>query len=88
MIRNMSKKISVRRCSVKNVLLQILQNSQEDTCKTDLKVNLKMNLKIDSSSVVFSCESCEIFMKTYFLEHRRTAASAIDIDAKYSHTGQ
>ena len=83
MIRNMSKKISVRRRSVKNVLLKILQNSQEDTCKIDLKVNLKMNLKIDSSSVVFPCESCENFKNTYFVEHRRTAASAIDIDGTY-----
>ena len=66
----------VRRCSVKNVLLKILQNSQEGTCKIDLKVNLKMNLKIDSRSVVFSCESCEIFQNTYFLEHRWTDASA------------
>ena len=82
------QKTYCRSSSVKNVLLKILQNSQEDTCKIDLKVNLKMNLKIDSSSVVLSCESCEIVMKTYFLEHRRTAASAIDIDAKYSHTGQ
>ena len=34
---------------------------------------------------MFSCESCEIFKNTYFLERRRTAASAIDIDAKHSH---
>ena len=68
--------------------LKISQNSQENTGKIDLKVNLKMNLEIDSSSVVFSCESCEIFKNTHFLEHRRTAASAIDIEAKYSHTGQ
>ena len=38
-----------------------------------------MNLKTDSSTVVFSCESCEIFKR------QQTAASAIDIDAKYSH---
>ena len=47
-----------------------------------------MNLKVDSSTVVFSCESCEILKNTYFVEHRRTAASAIGIDAKYSHPGQ
>ena len=48
----------VRRCSVK-----FSQNSQEETCKIDLKINLKINLKLDSSTVVFSCESCEIFKK-------------------------
>ena len=77
-----------RRCSVKKVLLKILQNSQEETCKIDLKINFRMNLKIDSSTVVFSCKSCEIFKNTYFVEHRQTAASAIDIDAKCSHPGQ
>ena len=47
-----------------------------------------MNLKIDSSTVVFFCESCEIFKNTYFVEHWRTAASTINIDAKYSLPGQ
>ena len=47
-----------------------------------------MNLKIHSSTVVFSYESCGIFKDTYFVEHRRTAASAIDIDAKYLYPGQ
>ena len=47
-----------------------------------------MNLKMDSSTVVFSCESCEIFKNPYFVEHQRTAASATDIDTKYSHSGQ
>ena len=52
-IKRPTAEAAVRRCSVKNVLLKILQNSQEDTCKIDLKVNFKMNLKIDSSSVMF-----------------------------------
>ena len=43
-----------------------------------------MNLKMDSSTVVFSCESCEIFKNPYFVEHQRTVVSAIDIDTKYS----
>ena len=46
--------------------LKNFAKKQENTCKIDLKVNLKMNLKTDSSSVVFSCESCEIFQNTYF----------------------
>ena len=76
------------RCSVKKVLLKISQNPQEDPCKIDLKMNLKMNLKIGSSTVEFFCESCEIFKNTYFVEHRQTAASTIDIDARYSLPGQ
>ena len=32
--------------------------------KIDSEINLKMNLKIDSSTVVFSCESCETFKNT------------------------
>ena len=47
-----------------------------------------MNLKIDPSTEVFSCESCETFKSTYFVEHQQTAASAIYIDAKHSHPGQ
>ena len=65
----------VRSYSVKKVLVKISQNSQEDTCKIDLKTNLKMNLKMHSCTVVFSCESCKILK----------IASAIDIGAKYSH---
>ena len=47
-----------------------------------------MNLKIDSSTVVLSCESCEIFKNAFFVEHQRMAASAIDIEVKYSRPGQ
>ena len=59
----------IRRRPVKKVILKILQNSQEDTCKIDLKINLQRNLKIDSSTVVFTCESCEIFKNFFFVEH-------------------
>ena len=45
-----------------------------------------MNLKINSSTE--SCESCGIFKNTFFVERQRTAASAIDIEAKYSHPSQ
>ena len=74
--------------SVKKALLKNSQNSQEATCKIDLKINLNMNLKIDSSTVLLSCESFEDFKNTCFVEHRWTAAFPIDTDAKYSHPGQ
>ena len=47
-------------------------------------MNLKMYLKIDSSTVVFFCEYCKIFKITFYIEHRRTASSVVNIDAKYS----
>ena len=37
---------------------------------------------------MFSCKPCETFKSTYFLEHLRMTAFAIDIDAKDSHPGQ
>ena len=45
-----------------------------------------MNLKLNSSTE--SCESCGIFKNNFFVERQQTAASAIDIDAKYSHPSQ
>ena len=47
-----------------------------------------MNLTINSSTVMFSFKPSESFKSTYFLEHLRTTAFAIDIDAKDSHPGQ
>ena len=47
-----------------------------------------MNLKIDSSIGLLTYESCETFKNTYFVEHRRAAASAIEFDKKSSHPGQ
>ena len=85
--KDLLQKPVVRRCSVKKVLLKISQISNF-SCKIDLKINFKINLKINSSTVVFSCESCGIFKNTYFVEHRQTAASATDINAKYSHPSQ
>ena len=37
---------------------------------------------------MFSFKPSESFKSTYFLEHLRTTAFAIDIDAKDSHPGQ
>ena len=41
----------VRRCSVKKVLLEILQNLQEGTCKIDLKINLNLKNRLQHSGV-------------------------------------
>ena len=78
----------IRTCSVKKVLLNISQNSQEDSFKINSKIDLKVNLMTNSRTVMFPCESCETFKNKFFVEHQRTAACAIDIDAKYSLPGQ
>ena len=60
-------------CSMKKVLLEILQNSQESTCArasflikfqtSDLQLNLKKTL-----AQVFYCEFYEISKSTFFME--------------------
>ena len=49
------------------MFLKISQNPQGKTC---VRVSF-----LRDSGVMFSCEFCEIFKNTYFLEHLRTAAS-------------
>ena len=56
----------VQRCSVKTVILKILQNSQENTC---VRVSLLIKLH------VFSYEFCEIFKNTFFYRTPPVAAS-------------
>ena len=46
----------VRRCFVKKVFLEILQNSQK-------------NIKKESLAQVFSCGFCEMSKNTFFTEH-------------------
>ena len=61
----------VRRCSVKEVLLKMLQNSQENTC---VRVCSLIKLQPKTWNVtkkevlaqVFSFEFCEIFWNAYF----------------------
>ena len=56
-----------RRRSVKEVFLEISQNSQENTCANFIKK--------ESLAQVFSCEFCEISKNTFFKEHLWTTAS-------------
>ena len=44
----------------KNVVSEILQNSQENTCASGLQLYLK-----EALAQVFSCEFCEISENTY-----------------------
>ena len=57
------------RCSIKKLLLAILQYSQETSA------GLQLDWK-ETLTQVFSCEHCKIFKNAHFEEHLRTAASA------------
>ena len=64
---------AVRRCSVKKVFLEILQNSQENNCVRDSFL-IKLQAKTISETDV-SREFCEISKNTFFTEHLRATAS-------------
>ena len=59
----------VQRCSVKKVVLEISQNSQENTC-----ASVSFLIKTRTLAQVFSCEFCEISKDTFFLRTRPVAA--------------
>ena len=69
---------------IKNVFLKISQISQENTCDRAsflIKLQAYNNLiKKESLAQVSSCEICEIFKKTFFIEHLRTTASIVPWD--------
>ena len=54
-------------CSVKKVFLEILQNSQENTCaRVSFLIKLQAGLqKKETLAQVFSCEFCEIFKNNF-----------------------
>ena len=62
-----------QRCSVKKVLLEISQNSQENTCaraffNKDAGLKACNFIKKEDLAQVFSCEFCEIPIKKVFLK--------------------
>ena len=56
-----------RRCSSKQVFLKIWQYSQENTISRNLFLNKVSDLRPPTQ--VFSCEYCEIFKNSFFIEH-------------------
>ena len=66
-------------CSIKKVVLRILQKSQENTC---VRVQYKLmpktcNLnKKETPTHVVSCEFREIFKNIFFVKHLRRCAPA------------
>ena len=65
----------IRRCSVKKVLLEISQNSQENTCARD-----SFLIKTDTLAQLFSCEFCEICNNTFSYRTPLVDASACEED--------
>ena len=60
---------AVRWCSVKEVFLEILQNSQENTCARDsflIKFQACNFVRNEPLAQVFSYEFCEISKNTFF----------------------
>ena len=65
-------KAVVQRCSVKKVLLEISQNSRENTCARVSPVPEPQAcnvIKKETLAQVFSCEFCEISKNIFFIEH-------------------
>ena len=70
----------VRRCSVKKVLLKFSQNSLEKRCA---RVSFLINLPKEILIQVFSCEFCEIFINTVFIEHLWWLLLYVNIPVNY-----
>ena len=82
LISDMHYRSRHRRCSVKKVFLENLENSQENSCATD---SFLMSLwKNESLAQVFSCEFSKT-KNTLFTEHLRTTASGFrsKLNVKY-----
>ena len=76
MILNTPYRSSRRRCSVKKVFLEILQNSQENTCaRASILIKFQAFIKIETLAQVFSCEFCEISKTTFSYRAPPVAAS-------------
>ena len=70
----------VQTCSLKKVFLEMLQNSQENTCaRVSFLINLPETcnfIKKESLAQVFYCEFCEISKSTFL--HRTLLVAASD----------
>ena len=71
----------VRKCSVKRLFLNILQNSEENTCA---RVSFYEKLQVDYcrkevAAHVFSYKIYEIFKNIFFKEHLRTTGSGYEV---------
>ena len=67
----------LRRCSVKKVFLEILQNSLENTCaRVSFLIKLQTSgLKKETLAQVFSCDFSKISKNTFYYRTVLVAAS-------------
>ena len=68
-------------CSIKKMFLEILQNSQENTCvRVSFLIKLRAEacnfIKKEALAQVFSCEFCKISENAFSCRTRPVAASA------------
>ena len=75
----------LQRCSVKKVFLEILQNSQQNTCaRVSFLITLQAEvcnfIKKETLAQVFSCEFCKISKTTFSHGTPPMAASADNIN--------
>ena len=82
-VRKCSSDIVTQRCCVKNVFLEILENSQENTrarvfllIKLHAPVSACNFIKKDTLVQMFSCEFCEISKNTFSYRTSLVAASS------------
>ena len=80
---------AVAQCSVKEVFLEISQNSEENTCaRVSFLIKLQawalQLYKRETLAQVFSFEFCEISKKTFFYRTALVAASIIDSSLSFS----
>ena len=74
------KEAVVWRCSVEKVFIDILQNSQENTCA---RVSFLTKLQASKTLVqVFSCEFCKISRNTFFKEQLWATVSVKSAEKK------
>ena len=74
----------VWRCFVEKVFLEILQNSQENTCaRASFLIKLQTSacnfIKKETLAQVFSCEFCEISKNIFFYRTPPVAASECNL---------
>ena len=66
---------------MKMMLLEISQNSQENTCtRVSFLIKLQAFIKKEALAQVLSCEFCEISKNTFSTEHLWTTASAAHLN--------
>ena len=64
---------SHRGCSIKKVFLKVSQNQQVN------RPQARNFIKKETLTQMFSCEFCQIFKNTFFIEHLRTASSVLNL---------